>query len=117
MTDEVFPDRESVRVLQEAIGVQRKKSNDYQNPMSTVVQADFYPSGILTIYEIMWGKMLRMKSLMESGADPNFESLEDSAIDLINYSSFYVSWLRGKVPGQDPSRDAFNKPKPLEKSI
>ena len=31
--------------------------------------------------------------------------------DLINYASFAVAWLRGKMDGQDPTRDIFNKKK------
>lgn len=107
-------ERESIKVLLEAVELQRKKSADYQSAASSVKQADYYPSGARTIYEVVWGKMLRMKSLMESGADPNFESLEDSAIDSINYLSFFVAWLRGAVPGQLPDRDIFNREKTHE---
>lgn len=102
--------RESCNVLEECIELQNAKGHDYQNPNSTVRQADYYPSGIQTIYEIMHAKMLRMKSLMESDPhDVNFESLEDSAKDLINYSSFFVSYLRGCVDGQKVGHDIFNK--------
>jgi hypothetical protein len=104
---------ESAKVLQECIDLQLRKSRDYQNPNSTVKQADYYPNGVITIYDIMHAKMLRMKSVMEAmrndGYDPNFESLEDSAKDLINYASFFVSYCRNKIPGQDADRDAFNK--------
>ena len=105
---------ESVNVLQECIDLQLKKSKDYQNPNSTVKQADYYPSGVLTIHEIMHAKMLRMRSVMEAMMNDktygtNFESLEDSAKDLINYASFFVAYSRGKIPGQDGSKDLFNK--------
>lgn len=58
--------------------------------------------------------MLRMQSVMEAmqndpAYQPNFESLEDSAKDLINYASFFVSYLRGKVDGQDETRDFMNR--------
>jgi hypothetical protein len=42
---------------------------------------------------------------------PNFESIEDSAMDLINYASFVVSYCRGKMDGQSPDRDFLNRPK------
>ena len=42
--------------------------------------------------------------------NPNFESLEDTYKDMINYASFAVSYLRGKMEGQDTNRDMFNKP-------
>ena len=107
-------DRESIKVLQECIELQSKKSRDYQNPNSTIRQADYYPSGCLTILDIMHAKLLRMRSVMEAMQNdptykPNYESLEDSAKDLINYSSFYVAYSRGKVDGQEPDHDFINR--------
>ena len=106
-------DKESVKVLQECIDLQLKKSQDYQNPNSNVVQAMHYRRGIDTIHDTLQGKLYRAQSLLESGrADQaNFESLEDTYKDLINYASFAVSWLRGKIEGQDPDRDIFNRKK------
>lgn len=104
-------ERESVKVLRECIELQLKKSQDYQNPASSVKQAMHYRRGIDTIYDIMHGKMIRVQSLLESGSTPNHESIEDSFKDLINYASFAVSYLRGKMEGQNPDRDMFNKPK------
>ena len=105
---------ESVLVLEECVELQLKKSRDYQNPNSTVKQADYYPNGIVTIHDIMHAKMLRMKSVMEAmqadGYDPNFESLEDTYKDIINYCSFAVSFMRGKMEGQLPNRDMYNRP-------
>jgi hypothetical protein len=97
--------RESVKVLQECIDLQLKKSMDYQNPKSTVKQADYYRKGLTTIFDIIHAKYLRMKSLIETLEQnpdmvPEFESLEDSAKDLINYASFFVAYSRGKIPGQ-----------------
>lgn len=95
------PVPESVKVLNECAELQLKKSNDYQNPNSKVKQAMHYRRGVDTIYDIMHGKMLRIQSLLEAKTDnPNFESLEDSFKDLINYGSFAVSYLRGKMDGQ-----------------
>jgi hypothetical protein len=106
---------ESVNVLQECVELQLRKSRDYQNPNSTVKQADYYPNGIITIHDIMHAKMLRMKSVMEamqsSDYDPNFESLEDSAKDLINYASFFVAYCRSGIDGQDSTKDVFNRNK------
>ena len=103
--------KESVKVLQECIELQLKKSQDYQNPNSNVVQAMHYRRGVDSIHDIMHGKMLRAQSLLESGETANFESLEDNYKDLINYASFAVSYIRGKMEGQDPHRDFLNRPK------
>lgn len=106
----------SAKVLAECADLQMRKANDYQNPNSTVRQADYYPNGVQSIHDVMHGKMLRMKSVMEAmrseGYSPNFESLEDSAKDLINYASFFVAYLRNGIDGQDGTRDLFNRPIP-----
>lgn len=114
-------ERHSIQVLRECIDLQNKKANDYQNPNSTIKQADYYPSGCLTILEIIHAKVLRMRSVMEAmqhdpSYKPNFESLEDSAKDLINYASFYVAYSRGKVDGQEADRDFLNRKNDTSKS-
>ena len=55
--------------------------------------------------------MQRATSIIESGNQPNYESLEDTYKDMVNYASFAVSYIRGKMEGQDPERDMFNKKK------
>lgn len=105
--------RPSANILLEAAELQMKKSQDYQNPLSRVKQVYHYPRGVNTIIDIVQGKVLRMYSVletMEQGGKINFESVEDSAIDAINYLSFMVSYLRGTMDGQDPERDIFNRP-------
>ena len=103
----------SVEVLKEAIELQLKKSNDYQNPRSSIRQADYYPHGLHTILDTIHAKTLRMRSVLEamefdSDYNPNFESLHDSAIDLINYGSFFASYLAGKMSGQE-TKNIFGK--------
>ena len=107
-------ERESVKVLQECIDLQIRKSQDYQNPNSNIVQAMHYRRGVSTIHDMISQKLLRAQSLlepMENGElrDPNFESLEDTYKDLINYASFAVSYIRGQMEGQDTTRDMLNR--------
>src|SRR5210317_1085120 len=103
--------KESLRVLQECAELQTKKSNDYQNSDSNVTQAMHYRRGVDSIHDIINGKMLRAQSLLEAGThgEPNFESLEDTYKDMINYASFAVSYMRGQMEGQDSTRDMFNR--------
>lgn len=113
--------KESLKVLQECAEEQIKKSNDYQNPNSRVRQAMYYSRGCATILDQMYSKVLRIQSVLEAMEyDPeynqNFESLEDSAKDLINYCTFFVEYSRGKMDGQDPSRDFLNRPK-VDRSV
>jgi len=102
--------KESVKVLQECAELQTKKSQDYQSDESTITQSMHYRRGVDTIHDIILGKVIRATSLLESGNNPNFESLEDTYKDMINYCSFAVSYMRGRMEGQDPARDMFNKP-------
>lgn len=109
-------ERCSVNVLRECIDLQNKKSNDYQNPNSSIKQADYYPNGCMTLLDTIQAKVLRMRSVMEAmvndpSYNPNFESLEDSAKDLINYASFFVAYSRGQIDGQKPDRDFLNRKK------
>lgn len=102
--------KESLIVLKECAEMQTKKSQDYQSDGSNVTQSMHYRRGVDTIHDVILGKVMRATSLLESGNNPNFESLEDTYKDLINYSSFAVAYIRGKMEGQQPGRDMFNKP-------
>lgn len=108
------PIKESIKVLEECAAVQKKKGSDYQNPNSNVKQAMHYRRGIDSIHDIMQGKMYRAQSLLESAFyqqnSANYESIEDTYMDLINYASFAVEYLRGKMDGQDATHDMFNRP-------
>ncbi len=107
-------EKESVKVLRECIELTLKKANDYQNPHSRIRQADYYPNGVSTLLDIVWAKMLRIRSVIEAmendpNYSPNFESIEDSFKDMINYCSFGVEYSRGKMDGQDPNKNFLNK--------
>ena len=111
--------KESLKILQKAAEVQTKKSNDYQNPNSRIRQAMYYPRGCATILDTMHAKILRMQSVLEAmesdpSYQPNFESLEDSCLDIINYASFFAAYMNDGIDGQDPSRDFLNRPKKVE---
>lgn len=107
---------ESVKILEECIALQIKKSNDYQNKYSIIKQADYYLHGVSTIIDIVHAKVLRARSVIEAMENdpsyvPNFESVEDSFCDCINYLSFAVAYTRGKIDGQNPNHDFLNRPK------
>ena len=114
MVDEKNTQKESIKVLQECAELQIKKSQDYNNPDSRVRQEMYYTRGVATLLDIVWGKMLRMYSVVEAmekdiDYNPNFESLEDSAKDMINYSSFVVAYLRQGIDGQDGTKDFLGR--------
>jgi len=107
-------EKESIKVLNECADVQIKKSRDYQNPNSRIKQSDYYPRGVMSIMELINTKTIRLWSVIEAMEndpeyEPNFESIEDSLKDLINYASFAVAYSRGKIEGQSPDRDFLNR--------
>ena len=113
-------DKESIKIINEAVALQLRKSDDYQNKESWIKQADYYPRGVLTILDIVYAKVLRMYSVVEAmekdeDYNPNFESIEDSCKDLINYASFIGAYARGGIEGQDPNKDFLNRTKVKEK--
>ena len=110
----------SLEVLKKAAEIQNKKGNDYQNPNSRIKQAMYYPRGCSTLLDTMVAKTLRLQSVLEAmendpNYQPNFESLEDSCIDIINYASFFAAYMKHGIDGQDPDRDFLNRP--IRKSV
>jgi len=106
-------------VLAEARNIQIEKNQDYQNDVSTVELADYFPRGVVSLADVLHVKTLRIRAVIDvaqaTGEDPKFESLRDSLLDLINYASFTVAYLDGDLPGQVEGRDIFNcKPNHLQ---
>ena len=102
----------SIYVLHECAELIRTKGSDYQSEGSGIRQADHYPRGVDTIYDMAWQKMIRGRSIlhkMREGKEPEFEDLEATLMDLINYCSFAVTYLRHEMDGQAPDRDVFNR--------
>jgi len=102
MTEEIF---------NKCLAIQQAKSEDYQNKKSSIKQIDYYPQGALSIMNMIHTKTTRLWSLLESHEDPNYESIEDNALDLINYTSFFIKYINYGFDGQDLTKDIFNKEK------
>lgn len=93
----------AIRVFEQCIKLQVKKSADYSSIASEITRADYFPFGLRDIFYMVHTKGLRIKSLIEklqSGGAVNNESLEDSLIDDIIYTAFAIEWLRNEMPGQ-----------------
>lgn len=98
-------------VLKECMDLMVAKNHDYNNENSTVKHADHYRRGIDTIHDQLHQKLLRAQSLIEADVIPANESIEDTYKDMINYAAFAVTYLRGKMDGQKPDRDIYNRKK------
>jgi len=81
----------AAEILKEAAELKIKKSKDYQGGQWS--EKDYFPFGDQSYIHMMWTKMLRIRSVAER-SDVNFESLEDSLLDMINYSAMYIAFLR-----------------------
>jgi len=89
----------AAEILKEAAKLKIKKSKDYQGGQWK--ESDYFPCGDQSYIHMMWTKMLRIRSVAEK-QDVNFESLEDSLLDMINYSAMYIAFLRSKDSGERP---------------
>ncbi len=90
----------AAEILKEAAKLKVAKSKDYQGGKWS--ESDYFPFGDTSYIHMMWTKMLRIRSVAEDRRDVNFESLEDSLLDMINYSAMYIAYLRSKGSGERP---------------
>ena len=81
----------AAEILKEAADLKIRKSQDYQNGIWK--EKDYFPFGDQSYIHMMWTKMLRIRSVAEK-ENTNFESLEDSLLDMINYSAMYIAYIR-----------------------
>ncbi len=109
----------SITVLLQCIRMQFGKNEDYDSEESGIRRMDYFIHGIDDLEYEMHKKHLRFRSVLarvRSGKEPNFEGLRDTLQDNINYNSFGVSLLDGRLEGQEPLifYDIFNRPIPTK---
>jgi hypothetical protein len=83
----------AVQILREAAELKELKSKDYQGGQFS--EEDYFPFGHKSYIHMLHTKMLRIRSVAEQ-ENTNFESLEDSLIDLCNYAAMYAAWTVNK---------------------
>ena len=93
----------AIDIMKEAIALKERKSIDYQG--STWTEADYFPFGDQSYMHMIHTKYLRMRNVMDSN-EVNFESLEDTLIDMINYCAMYTAWLRNNSQPTSPTSDS-----------
>lgn len=83
-------------VFEEAESLLIRKHHDYGS--KNISQS---PGGPLNGLRVrMWDKMARINNLLDNDVDPENEALEDSFIDLLNYSAIALMVLRGEWPDE-----------------
>lgn len=76
--------------LLEATRVVQQRAAAYNG--GTVKREDHFPLGAASLFQMIWVKVIRMRSDIESNRAPN----RDHLIDLINYADFMVCLLDGR---------------------
>ena len=67
-----------------------KKGEDYN---TNVELHAYFPFGHQSYAQMIYLKALRTVSLVASDKEPNFDSIEDTLLDLLNYTVFYLDRL------------------------
>src|SRR5210317_927118 len=83
------------RVVDKALALLERKSKDYN---SGVPRDAYFPHGMLSYHQMLHTKVLRIQSLLNSKSKPNFESIEDSLEDLLNYTIMALVYVQGLNP-------------------
>ena len=83
--------------LVRANDILRKKSEDY-GTVGDYAKKRYFPFGHKSYVQMIHTKVQRLIALVTQEGGPNFESLDDTLLDLINYAAFYSEWLQGGVP-------------------
>ena len=88
----------AIDILQEAADLKARKSKDYQGGKWS--EEDYFPFGHESYMHMIHTKYLRMRNVMEA-KETNFESLEDTLIDMVNYAAMYAAWIRNETKCKD----------------
>ena len=82
-------------ILNELRSIMMKKQADY-GPLNIALA----PGGPMNGLRVrMYDKLARLNNLADKGATPNFESIEDTLIDLANYAIIGLLVQRGQWEG------------------
>tara|TARA_Y100001956_G_scaffold68282_1_gene70733 strand:+ start:189 stop:515 length:327 start_codon:yes stop_codon:yes gene_type:complete len=82
-------------ILHEAAELKQRKQADYQGDMWT--EEDYFPYGNKSYMHMIHTKYLRMRSLAENeDKEINFESLEDTLVDMAVYCAMFAAYLENK---------------------
>jgi Nucleotide modification associated domain 1 len=76
-------------LIRPAMEIVVKKHEDYN---TGIALRDYFPFGDKSYIQMLHTKVLRLRSL--EGREANFEGLDDTLKDLINYSVFYLQYLQ-----------------------
>jgi hypothetical protein len=82
-------------VIRQAVETKMKKYHDYD--ANGIEREMYYIFGNASLLNELWKKLLRLLSLTNTDEPVECESVEDTLIDIINYSADFCSYLRIKT--------------------
>jgi len=88
----LFAQQKYAECIKKAMALKKRKSHDYNS--GGVNKFDYNLHGNITCLDDIYKKVLRLRSLIDSGKKPSNESVEDTLIDIINYSADFYSYLQ-----------------------
>jgi hypothetical protein len=80
-----------LQLIEPAMAIVVKKHEDYGNKLLGL--GSYFPHGALSYHQMLHVKTMRLGSLAQQGTNPNFESMEDTLKDLINYAVFWLDHM------------------------
>ena len=84
-----------LELIEPAVKLVASKGEDYN--ANAIQLAEYFPFKDKSYQQMLHMKVLRMRSLLDKGSAPNFDSMLDSLYDLINYSVFYLEYLESQA--------------------
>jgi hypothetical protein len=85
--------------IKHAVHIKMKKYKDYDS--HGIEREDYYIFGNASLINELWKKILRLMSLTIDNENVECESVEDTLIDIINYSADFYSYLKIKEKGRE----------------
>lgn len=85
-------------LIQPAIDLVVKKHEDYNN--ESLLLENYFPFEHASYVQMLHIKTLRLVGLTKQQNKPNFENVQDTVLDLINYAVFYLDYLKGVQDAQ-----------------
>lgn len=70
-----------------------KKGQDYNH---AVKLEEYFPFGDRSHVQMIYVKAMRLRSLVQQDRQPNFDSVLDTAQDLLAYTAYYLDFLEKK---------------------